>query len=119
MINRMNEFFIAGLEGKLESNVPISEEALVAFISGATLLKHEGFREESEVRIVAMPGTQETVDVVKAEHPEFNPPPLKDILSRDSKRGTLKYISLFDGFDEPLPIKRVIVGHGWDEDRPF
>jgi hypothetical protein len=33
-----------------------AEEAFFPFVAGATSYKHQGFKEESEVRIVAIPG---------------------------------------------------------------
>jgi hypothetical protein len=80
-------------------------------VAGATLFKHQGFSEEREVRIVAIPGSDGVQKTVQAEYPaEFNASPLKCIRERGSSNGKRRYIALFDTLGVRLPIKRVIVG---------
>jgi hypothetical protein len=78
------------------------------FLEGAARFKHQGFHEEREVRIVAMPGTATLAEYAKKEHREFEDKPLPDIQQRPPN-GPLR-IALFEGRDVKLPIKRVIVG---------
>lgn len=81
------------------------------FLHACTRLKHQGFREELEVRIVASPRTRELDDFIKRQEPSYEPPlkPFKEILRRDDNK--IGYLRLFDYPDKtPLPIKRIIVG---------
>jgi hypothetical protein len=67
---------------------------------------------EREVRIVAIPGTEEAAKFAAKEYPaEFDATlPLPEIKTRP---GTGKrYVSLFDESGTALPIKLVIVGPG-------
>jgi hypothetical protein len=41
-----------------QNPIPHGESFAPLFMSGATRFKHQGFREEREVRIVAIPGTR-------------------------------------------------------------
>jgi hypothetical protein len=95
------------LKGNLN---PSSEDGLGAFLAGATLFKHRAFYEEREVRIVAMPSPKELQARVLKEDKNLVPRSIKPIETRDGDRGKRHYISLFDGLDVQLPIKRVIVG---------
>ncbi len=50
-------YFVAEI---LENRVPPPmDDGFVPFVAGATLFKHHGFSEEREVRIVAIPGSDE------------------------------------------------------------
>jgi hypothetical protein len=84
------------------------EMGLPEFLAGATLLKHKGFQEEREVRIVAIPGTAIQHKQMKREHADFpdRPPPTIHIRPENGRR----YIPLLDGCNATLPIKYVIVG---------
>ncbi len=87
---------------------PTPELGLTDFLTGATLLKHEGFREEREARIVAIPGTAALRDQARREQPDFPDLPTPEI--RVLPESDRHYIPLFDGFSARLPIERVIVG---------
>ncbi len=102
-------YFVAGI---LENRVPPPmDDGFAPFVAGATLFKHHGFSEEREVRIVAIPGSDEVQKTVQAEYPaEFKASPLKCIRERGSSNGKRRYIALFDTLGVRLPIKRVIVG---------
>ena len=74
------------------------------------IYKHWGFWEEHEVRVVAIPASQEV-----AAAAESQAPPQKEVcfFNRDDQK--VPYIELFSGMrlggaTIPLPIKRVIVG---------
>jgi len=76
------------------------------FVHGSTLVKHHGFREENEVRIVVSPRPTNPdsffyncADVSK---------PRKAIRYRRRGDSEVRYIELFG--EAPLPIKRIIVG---------
>jgi hypothetical protein len=75
------------------------------------LFKHHGFREEGEVRIVAIP-----------MHDQFyeteNTKPRKTISFRTNNGLLVPYLNLFDGESKSkLPIERVIVGPSADSTR--
>lgn len=84
--------------------------AITNFLDAATRFKHQGFKEEREVRIVAIPGSSETADAVSREYAAFKPGPIKATRANSSENRGRPYITLFDTLDAMLPIKRVIVG---------
>jgi hypothetical protein len=96
------------LKDFLLSGIRTPEVGIVPFLTGATLFKHQGFFEEREVRIAAIPGTKALSDRGKLEHADFPDLPLVSILTHPATGR--RYISLFDGATSGLPIVRVIVG---------
>ena len=75
------------------------------FIYGSTLVKHHGFYEEKEVRIVVAPRpNRDSILYV----PEHESKPSKVIRYTQRGNSEVRYIELFG--DAPLPIKRVIIG---------
>jgi hypothetical protein len=93
-----------------DNNVDISAETLFAFLSAATRFKHEGFREEQEVRVIAIPGKENIAEKMRLEHPDQVVAPLKKIRTRAVGSVEYPYIALFDDLGAMLPITRVIVG---------
>lgn len=89
---------------------PAGDDGIVPFIVGATLYKHQGFREECEVRIAAMPGTAKMLKQVQAEHPEIGAPSVKPNESAKRRGRKRRFISLLDNTKQRLPINRIIVG---------
>ena len=88
------------------------------FMSGATRFKHQGFREEREVRIVAIPAKRRMLERELDKHPEYDAPDRwKHVHSRASKH--IRYIKLFDTISAKLPIKRIIVGPSRNQDKNF
>ncbi len=78
---------------------------------GAVRLKHRGFKEEHEVRIVACPLTLEQRErIEKTSETELAPRKAIKTLLRRGDRQHIPYIALFG--ETPLPIKRIIVGPG-------
>jgi hypothetical protein len=73
--------------------------------------KHAGFKEEAEVRIVAMPTNE---DVYRIAFEKGDRRPRKPILFRSSDGLLIPYIALFGrrvgGILEKLPISRIVVG---------
>jgi len=83
------------------------EMGVQEFLIAASLFKHQGFREEQEVRVVAIPATE----IMRSEalkHPEFQDKPVPDVHARPD--GVRRYVTLLDGLGVELPIRRVIVG---------
>lgn len=83
---------------------PIADD----FIIAASLLKHQSFYEEREVRIVISPRPKQ--DNIYYDNSKKNLPS-KPILYRSRNSKEIKYIEAFD-FDRSFkyPIKRVIIG---------
>lgn len=81
-----------------------------AFVRGASLLKHPGFKEEREVRVVAMPSSQSDVADVRKIHSAVPQRLYKTTHARSDGTRDIPYLALFDNLHEDLPMKRVIVG---------
>jgi hypothetical protein len=98
------------LETALAGNRDFSvDDLLLPFLQSAIAIKHQGFYEERELRLVAMAVTQPGLDSM-ARVEGFKELPLKDLteLDRDGRR--YRFIHLF-GKDFPtIPLRRVIVG---------
>lgn len=83
------------------------ESAFGPWVTAATRYKHQGFREENEVRLVAIPASSSTVEAVKRLHPDAVVKPLTQIGSQDGR----SFITLFGKIpSHRLPISRIIVG---------
>ena len=91
--------------------------AVPEFLAGTTLLKGAAYKSERELRIVGIPGSPTMAQHAAMEHPdEFDvAAPLPAIRAR-SETGR-RYIALFDGLGLRLPIKRVIVGPGTQQEK--
>jgi hypothetical protein len=111
LVDRSEHFISEALKGNRE---PSGGEGLGEFLAGATLFKHRGFHEEREVRIAAMPGSKELQALMLLEDQKLQLRALKTISLPGEKSGR-RHISLFEGFDVALPIKRVIVGPSHDQ----
>ena len=85
----------------------LSDEVFKTFSSAATLLKHRGFEEEREIRIVAIPLKRRDFKKQIAIKDMTGYPPLKKVHYGENNR---RYLALFESFQEPLPITRIIVG---------
>jgi hypothetical protein len=104
------ELFNTFVEGIIERKRLPMVDAFASFVSGATLFKHQGFKEEREVRIVAIPSTRGLSERQLAEYPDLRLPPIKDIGTRVINGRNRRYIALFGFSGSTLPIRRVIVG---------
>jgi hypothetical protein len=84
------------------------EMAVQRFLIGATLLKDAKYRSERELRVVAIPGTEQMSSIALRDHPySFKRLPVPEIGKRHDGRSC---ISLFAGKPIKLPITRIIVG---------
>jgi hypothetical protein len=79
------------------------------FSRAATLLKHRGFREEREVRIVACPQSERALA-------DRGMPPLKKVRELSNSK---KCVALFESLSATLPIKRIIVGPGANQKKDY
>ncbi len=116
LVNCCETILTEVLSGNME---PAATDAFLPFVGGATLYKHQGFREEREVRVVAMPGSQELQDRVNVESGETDSRPCKNVSIINDKSGKRSYISLFEELTTELPIKRVIVGPSRNQEKNF
>jgi hypothetical protein len=82
------------------------QAAFTPWITAVTRFKHQGFREENEVRLVAIPAAPVTVRAVREIHPEAILKPLTQV----EHLGGRSFITLFDGVTGGLPVRRIIVG---------
>lgn len=84
---------------------PDYEEIFEHFILGSTLVKHHGFHEENEIRIVVAPRTPRGSVFYNPQH---KTKASKTLFYAQKDKREVRYIELFG--NAPLPIKRVIVG---------
>ena len=103
----------------LLDDTKIPEKAIGYFLLDAPLLKHQGFREEKEARIVAIPSTQQDLDGLRAKYGDLPLPPLKAIRSKNGAAGSRQFVALFESLYRELPIRRVIVGPSRNQDKNF
>jgi hypothetical protein len=107
LMHVLDQYLLASLEG-LQGT---AEEVFPPFAAGATSYKHEGFKEESEVRIVAIPGSQQFLNQARSEYDkDFDAGPVKKVYTRERNSGKHRHIVLFETLKTKLPIKRVIIG---------
>jgi hypothetical protein len=102
------------LQGKQQE--PDAEDAYPAFVQCITRYKHRGFKEEQEVRIVAMPVVLDRnyQEMAGDEHCKSKPEKNREFRDRNGKR--TPYIELFRSLKSPLPIEKIIVGPHKDKD---
>jgi len=83
-----------------------SSTAYPAFVKCISRYKHRGFKEENEVRVVAIPAPtkKRAVNLFRSARPE------KAVKFREKSGGLAPYIDLFDGLSRELPIDRIIIG---------
>jgi hypothetical protein len=98
------------------TSAPLSPSAMPQFLNAATRFKHQGFKEEREVRIVAIPGSAETAELTSRSHPEFTRKPIKLPREHPTENRGRPYITIFSTLDAQLPIKRIIVGPSRHQD---
>lgn len=98
----------------LDKDKPFNPEKLFdAFVSSAARYKHQGFKEEREVRIVVSPMSEELSKELAKDHPDYRPEDkqFKTIKLRTDGEWEIRYIELFDyEKKQHLPIMRIIVG---------
>ena len=82
------------------------------------LLKHFGFHEEQECRIVAGATTDALRELLATAGTE-TPKPAKEVRHRRGHSGGIPYVALFDDLGQDLPIKRIIVGPSRNQDAQF
>jgi hypothetical protein len=97
--------------------VRLPEMAVAEFLAGATLLKGASYKSEREVRIVAIPGTATMAKHALKEYPgQFDAKAALPEIRKRAETGK-RYVALFEKLGFRLPIKRVIVGPGPDQEK--
>jgi hypothetical protein len=92
-------------------------DIFTSFSEAATLLKHRGFREEREVRVIAIPMSREALTERGREKELMGLRLMKEVHELgESKR---KYVALFEQLGVKLPITRIIVGPGAHQKADF
>jgi hypothetical protein len=85
------------------------DSVMLNFANTAPFLKHEGFQEEQEYRIVAGRVDQDKIDQDKIA-PGAAARRVKEIKFRSKEGLIVPYIELFEGVSRDLPIISIIVG---------
>jgi hypothetical protein len=91
---------------------PRGANAMAAFNICTTRYKHRGFCEEAEVRIVAAPLFDTPEFVAEMEKRKLELKPNKEIKFRTSRGLSAPYLELFGEKFGSLPIQKIIVGPG-------
>jgi hypothetical protein len=96
--------------------VPDGRKAFSGFVQCVSRYKHCGFKEENEVRLVALPNVHNDkfLKLAKEEKKETQPEKERKFRNRNGER--VPYIEFFDSTDIDLPIKRIIVGPHKDKE---
>lgn len=85
-------------------------DCYLPFVSCITRYKHYGFREENEVRIVALPTVLDQRHLEYASSKGASLKPEKERKFRNKNYQHIPYIELFDLIETGLPIEKIIVG---------
>jgi hypothetical protein len=87
-----------------------SSEGYIPFVSCISRYKHFGFKEENEVRVIALPTLIDNVIIKMAKDDGTILKPEKVRKFRFDKKKRILYIELFDSLDIKLPIEKIIIG---------
>jgi hypothetical protein len=109
LISELSDLINQGLRTPI-TWTPASSGAIKTFLDASTRFKHQGFKEEREVRIVAIPGSAETADAVSREHVEFKSPSIKAVHESNTHNRGRPFIRLFGSAQMKLPVRRILVG---------
>jgi hypothetical protein len=93
-----------------KEEAPDATKVYPAFLSCISRYKHQGFKEENEVRIVAVPAIQNHEYRQLAEQADHALKPDKERRFRERRGERIPHIELFNLAETKLPIERIIVG---------
>lgn len=96
---------------------PDASKGYIPFIQCISRYKHYGFREENEVRVVALPTVIDKKLLELAKQHGRSLKPEKEIKCRVRNGQAVPYIELFDSNDIVLPIEQIIVGPHKEKDQ--
>lgn len=111
----IEEAFAKFIADELAGEVNVAGDIYTPFIGAITRYKHQGFAEESEVRIVAAPLPQRVLDQASKNVPGQKTK-LKLFECLDTVEPPRLFITLRGNPDEMMPIKRIIVGPHRNQD---
>lgn len=87
-----------------------ASKAFHPFVRCISRYKHYGFREENEVRVIALPTVIDGELERRAKADGVTLRPEKEVRFREKGGQRVPYIDLFDSTDIQLPIDRIIIG---------
>ncbi|MEY4880169.1 MAG: hypothetical protein RJB62_1638, partial [Pseudomonadota bacterium] len=101
--------------------IPVENEGngVRDLLEAATTIKHQAFREEQEVRIVALAGGIDLLKENQKMSPGHNFGKVVQIHVRQTKRGTLRYVAVPHKATGMLPITEVLVGPSVDQNSNY
>lgn len=98
------------------SEPPDAAQSYRSFVSCITRYKDRGFKEEQELRVVALPSVLNSEYREGAGHEYCDSKPEKERMFRDKNGMPTPYIELFRSSNSPLPIEKIIVGPHKDKE---
>jgi hypothetical protein len=104
------------IEGALRREDFGMAQLFTSFVQSAARIKHRGFREESEARLIAMAATALTDQKLKGTE-GYVSLPIKYIFTCEIDARKKRHISLFGAERSKLPVVKVIVGPARDQER--
>jgi hypothetical protein len=115
VLPKISGFLQNSFEQALNGDMGGVTEMLRPMIIGSTRVKHRGFQEEREVRVVALPDSETLHQRGLERYRKWKQRPVKKIETAPNGR---PFVSLFAGCGD-LPIKRVIVRPGIEQNKWF
>lgn len=101
---------------KVNSDGSALSKSYVPFVNCISRYKHYGFKEENEVRLVALPTVidQTLINMANSDGHIFKPEKERKYRNQNGQR--IPYIEIFDSPDIDLPINKIIVGPHKDKE---
>jgi len=93
-----------------KQEAPDGTKACYSFTGCIGRYKHQGFKEENEVRIVCSPMIQNEENLRLAKEKSFTSKPEKERKFRTKNGKLIPYIELFNSTDIVFPVEKIIVG---------
>lgn len=109
-IAKYAEEFFNPVDLNQDSDFEIVKAAYAGLLTCVTRYKHQGFKEENEVRLVARLAVLKEAALQYNRENNIVPKPEKERKYREISGEKIPYIELFGISDVPLPIERIIVG---------
>jgi len=108
------EAFSKFIEDELAGKTSIAGDIYTPFISAVTRYKHQGFAEESEVRLVAAPLSQRILDAALEKVPD-QVTKLKQVEYLKTVDPQRPFLTIRGDPNIPMPVKRIIIGPHHDQ----
>jgi hypothetical protein len=118
LLHKITPYLQESLKQLIEGRAAASNsagEAFSSFVQCITRYKHQGFKEEQEFRVVAMPTPPDLVkELAEKDSSNLKLEKKREFRDRNGKR--TPYIELFRSLKTELPIEKIIVGPHKDKD---